>query len=747
MIGSHFPPEAEESRHDSRPAGARRVCFSLSRSGKLPIAIALTASLAACTGEVSTRPSGELGPRTLSGYVGSPSLTDATVTLRIDDGVSTISARSDDQASYSMTVDKSLGLPVEVQVEGGTDLLTGEANDSVLSALSFDENTNSLSVSHLSSLAMRMASCRGTPDETALADAWRRIQNRSGMTALPDSPELTTSAQAAIMRADLILEESIDRTRLALAGVETLNAGDVLDAIACDLADDDRLNGSNAEVDVRRLVTFRAAEAAVILEFVADTPYLAGAPASSAINALLRQVSEDSNADLAALPVQPALIAAAERHLILLQTEFPDAMWVDLLLSLFSGNPEAAVTETLTASHLIRLWALPEQVALTDTGTIDRLQAAAAGQTSSRLPIVALSADPASVSEGETSRLSWAASDADLCIASGAWSGNRAVQGAATTSPLNTSAEFRLACIGLAGLAEAVAQVAVVDAAERPLISLSADSPGVVEGNATILRWTSSNATACRASGAWSGSVPVVGARTTGTLSDTSDFSLTCTGPGGSDAATLRITVTPAPEPDPGPDPDPDPDPGPDPGPDPDPDPGPEPGPDPEPEPAPTVQLAANSTLIDAGGTATLSWTSSNATQCTASGGWSGNRSTGGSAQVGPISAQTTYSLSCSGAGGTSLAMVALRVNGVMTLTWVAPTENVDGTPLTDLAGYRVYYGTSSRGYGDPVAVANPTQSSVEIPAPSGDYYVAMTALDAEGNESAYSNEVLKTVP
>jgi hypothetical protein len=77
----------------------------------------------------------------------------------------------------------------------------------------------------------------------------------------------------------------------------------------------------------------------------------------------------------------------------------------------------------------------------------------------------------------------------------------------------------------------------------------------------------------------------------------------------------------------------------------------------------------------------------------------------------------------------------------------VAPTENVDGTPLTDLAGYRVYYGTSSRGYGNPVAVANPTQSSVEIPAPSGNYYVAMTALDAEGNESAYSNEVLKTVP
>ena len=114
---------------------------------------------------------------------------------------------------------------------------------------------------------------------------------------------------------------------------------------------------------------------------------------------------------------------------------------------------------------------------------------------------------------------------------------------------------------------------------------------------------------------------------------------------------------------------------------------------------------------------------------------------------MGPITAQTTFSLSCSGADGTSLAMVAVRVNGTMSLNWVAPTENVDGTPLTDLARYRVYYGTSSRSYGTPVQVNNPAATSVQITAASGDYYVAMTAIDAEGNESAYSNEVLKTVP
>jgi hypothetical protein len=33
-------------------------------------------------------------------------------------------------------------------------------------------------------------------------------------------------------------------------------------------------------------------------------------------------------------------------------------------------------------------------------------------------------------------------------------------------------------------------------------------------------------------------------------------------------------------------------------------------------------------------------------------------------------------------------------ISGQATLSWDPPTTNVDGTPLTDLAGYKVYYGT-----------------------------------------------------
>jgi hypothetical protein len=81
----------------------------------------------------------------------------------------------------------------------------------------------------------------------------------------------------------------------------------------------------------------------------------------------------------------------------------------------------------------------------------------------------------------------------------------------------------------------------------------------------------------------------------------------------------------------------------------------------------PTVTLSANPTTIDAGESATLTWTSANATSCTASGGWSGTKATSGSASVSPTET-TTYELDCSGAGGTLTMRIRaqLRMVGVV---------------------------------------------------------------------------------
>jgi len=69
--------------------------------------------------------------------------------------------------------------------------------------------------------------------------------------------------------------------------------------------------------------------------------------------------------------------------------------------------------------------------------------------------------------------------------------------------------------------------------------------------------------------------------------------------------------------------------------------------------PAPTVTISVSPTNVTAGKSATLTWLSTNATTCTASGAWSGSQPTTGNATVAPSVAGTeTYTLACTGSGG-----------------------------------------------------------------------------------------------
>jgi hypothetical protein len=83
---------------------------------------------------------------------------------------------------------------------------------------------------------------------------------------------------------------------------------------------------------------------------------------------------------------------------------------------------------------------------------------------------------------------------------------------------------------------------------------------------------------------------------------------------------------------------------------------------------------------------------------------------------------------------------------GQATLSWDAPTTNDDGTPLTDLAGYKIYYGTASGTYTKSVDAGNVTTFSVKPIQPDGTYYFVATAYNKAKIESGYSNEVSKVV-
>lgn len=81
-------------------------------------------------------------------------------------------------------------------------------------------------------------------------------------------------------------------------------------------------------------------------------------------------------------------------------------------------------------------------------------------------------------------------------------------------------------------------------------------------------------------------------------------------------------------------------------------------------------------------------------------------------------------------------------------LSWQAPTKNVNGTPLTDLAGYRIYRGSSPGSYSSiPFATVGKGSTSTRLTnLPSGTHYFVVTAFDTSGNESGYSVERRKVI-
>ena len=94
-----------------------------------------------------------------------------------------------------------------------------------------------------------------------------------------------------------------------------------------------------------------------------------------------------------------------------------------------------------------------------------------------------------------------------------------------------------------------------------------------------------------------------------------------------------------------------------------------------------------------------------------------------------------------------TIAVVAVA-GGSARLTWTPPTTNTNGTPLTNLAGYRVRWGTAAGNYPNVVTLNNPglTAYVVENLVP-GTYFFVVTALNSTGVESQFSNVASKTIP
>ena len=86
--------------------------------------------------------------------------------------------------------------------------------------------------------------------------------------------------------------------------------------------------------------------------------------------------------------------------------------------------------------------------------------------------------------------------------------------------------------------------------------------------------------------------------------------------------------------------------------------------------------------------------------------------------------------------------------SGTVTLSWLPPTENNDNTQLTDLAGYKIYYGNSESSMNDTITINNPGLSTymVENLSTNNDYYFSITTFNSKGIESVFSNVVNRTL-
>jgi hypothetical protein len=90
---------------------------------------------------------------------------------------------------------------------------------------------------------------------------------------------------------------------------------------------------------------------------------------------------------------------------------------------------------------------------------------------------------------------------------------------------------------------------------------------------------------------------------------------------------------------------------------------------------------------------------------------------------------------------------VADVVIGSATLSWTPPTENSDGSTLTNLAGYRVLYGRSPSQLSQTIEITNSSLSTYVVDNLSaGTWYFAVVTVNSGGTTSVQSNVAAKTI-
>lgn len=297
----------------------------------------------------------------------------------------------------------------------------------------------------------------------------------------------------------------------------------------------------------------------------------------------------------------------------------------------------------------------------------------------------------------------------------------------------------------------------VISTTSKPTVTLTANPDSVQSNKNITLSWSSTNATSCTASASpsttswggtisngWTGAKATSGTQVISNLQTTTTFTLTCVGGTGDkvsksvDVGVYVVDVFPNPLCPTG-----------------------TTGTYPNciQSPVPTITFTSNPSGIEQGKSSILTWSSTNATSCTATGGWTGAKATAGSEVISNITEPTTYTLTCTGPGGGTIAQTEVNVYIVddfkPTATVVSPnggevyqagqqitvkweTKNI---PSEFLPSILIYHNKAGR-----FALSNIVNDGVEtltlptandwVNMPYGDFYKIQVAFSKTGGSS-----------
>ena len=275
------------------------------------------------------------------------------------------------------------------------------------------------------------------------------------------------------------------------------------------------------------------------------------------------------------------------------------------------------------------------------------------------LPTVTISASPSTVPYNSSSTITWTSNNATSCTASGGtngWAGSKNLSGTFYTGALTNTTTYYITCTNSSGSASDSTTVTVIPQTQNPTVTITANPSSIPYNGSSTVTWSSANATSCTASGGtngWAGSKNLSGNFYTGNLTNGVTYNIICTNSTGSANALTTVAVgsnntcT---------------------------------------DPSalnyggtlpcqytqtqnPTVTIYANPSSVSYNGSSTLTWSSSNATYCTASGssgdGWAGSKNLSGNFYTGNLTYTTTYNITCTNStGGTAYASATVSVGG-----------------------------------------------------------------------------------